>query len=65
MTTPFNGIQVIDGVVKAPQVHIGLSTDVDKPKDPANGECLIQMDTSKILFYDADGEQWLEWGASS
>ena len=64
MLTPLNGIQEIDGVVKAPQTWIGLSTDA-KPADPANGECIIQMDTSKILFYDTTGESWKEWGASS
>ena len=62
MVTPESAIQIVDGVVKAPQTHFGLSTD-DKPADPANGECFIAMDTSKIYFYDADGEQWLEWGA--
>lgn len=65
MTTLENGVQVIEGVVKSPQTWIGLSTDNNKPENPANGECIIQMDTGKILFYDADGEQWLEWGAST
>ena len=36
MLTPLNGIQEIDGVVKAPQTWIGKSTDA-KPADPANG----------------------------
>ena len=64
MVTVENGIQIVDGVVKAPQTHFGLSTD-DKPEDACNGECFIAMDTSKIYFYDADGESWLEWGAST
>lgn len=63
MLTPLNGIQEIDGVVKAPQTWIGKSTDA-KPADPANGECVITFD-GKILFYDAESAEWVEWGASS
>lgn len=62
MMTIQNGIQVVDGVVKAPQTWIGLSTD-DKPENPANGECILEIDTGKIYFYDAAGERWIEWGA--
>lgn len=42
----------------------GLSTDT-KPTgaEVANGSCFLELDTSKIYFYDADGGQWLEWGA--
>ena len=44
----------------------GLSTD-EKPADAevANGSCFLEMDTGKIYFFDADGSQWLEWGASA
>ena len=44
----------------------GLSTDT-KPTgaEVANGSCFLEMDTSKIYFYDADNAQWLEWGASA
>ena len=34
MVTPESGIQIVDGIVKAPQTHFGLSTD-KKPADPA------------------------------
>lgn len=45
------------------KTYFGLSTDT-KPTDGANnGDLFIEMDTSKIYFYDAAGEQWLEWGA--
>lgn len=42
----------------------GLSTDV-KPTgaEVANGSCFLEMDTSKIYLYDADGAEWQEWGA--
>ena len=40
----------------------GLSTD-DKPTDENNGTCFVEMDTSKIYFYDAANEEWLEWGS--
>lgn len=43
-------------------VYYGLSTD-DKPTTGVgNGSCFIEMDTSKIYFYDENGSQWLEWG---
>ena len=42
---------------------MGLSSDT-KPTDVsiANGSAFIEMDTSKVFFYDAAGSQWLEWG---
>ena len=40
----------------------GLSTD-EKPVSCGNGSVFIEMDTSKIYFFDAAGAQWLEWGA--
>ena len=44
----------------------GLSTDTKPTGDTvANGSCFLEMDTGKIWFYDADGAQWLEWGASA
>ena len=42
--------------------YVGLSTD-SKPSNANNGDCFLAMDTSKIYFYDATGEQWHEWGA--
>ena len=41
-------------------VFFGLSTDV-KPK-AENGSCFIELDDSKIFFYDGDSGQWIEWG---
>ena len=47
----------------------GLSTDT-KPTGSGvpNGSAFIEMDTSKIYFYDADGvagSEWIEWGAGT
>lgn len=48
------------------QVFMGLSTD-DKP--PAsktnNGAVFLEIDTSKIYFFDAENAEWLEWGGSN
>lgn len=44
----------------------GLSTDT-KPTGTGviNGSAFIEMDTSKIYFYNATGEQWVEWSAGT
>ena len=44
----------------------GLSTD-SKPTGVAvaNGSVFLEMNTGKIYFYDAAGDQWLEWGAGA
>lgn len=38
-----------------------LSTDTKPTEGVGNGSVLIEMDTSKIWFFDAAGGQWLEW----
>lgn len=42
----------------------GLSTD-SKPvtEDVGNGSSFIEIDTSKVYFYDEANSQWREWGA--
>lgn len=42
----------------------GLSMD-SKPvtADVGNGSSFIEMDTSKVYFYDEANSQWREWGA--
>lgn len=44
-------------------VLFGLSTDT-KPTEGSisNGFMFIEMDTSKLYFYDAEGKRWLAWG---
>ena len=46
----------------ASSAYAGLSTD-SKPEISENGSAFIEMDTGKLYFYDASGEQWLKWGA--
>ena len=38
-----------------------LSTDTKPTEHIANGSSLVEMDTGKVYFYDADNEQWLEF----
>ena len=47
------------------QTFFGLSTESKPTTGVGNGSALVEMDTSKIYFYDATGSQWLEWGASA
>lgn len=46
----------------------GLSTDNPKPTKALNGckngDCFIEMDTGKIYFFDAENEEWIEFGGS-
>lgn len=63
MITPDYGAQLIDGRYVRPVTFFGLSTDT-KPTDYiANGSVFIEMDTSKVYFFDAANSQWREWGA--
>lgn len=45
-------------------VYYGLSTDT-KPETALNGMVFIEMDTSKVYFFDAEHGQWLEWAGDS
>jgi len=50
----------------SPFTYYGLSTDTTKPTAGiGNGSCFIEMDTSKIYFFDEENAEWLEWGASN
>ena len=42
----------------------GLSTDTKPTTGVVNGSAFIEMDTSTIYFFDAAGNQWLEWGGA-
>ena len=42
-----------------------LSTDTKPTSGILNGSVLIEMDTSKVYFYDESGSQWLEFGGES
>ena len=66
MISIFRTVQYIDNVACVTSTYFGLSTDTPKPTDGVgNGSAFVEMDTSKVYFYDADGESWLEWGAES
>ena len=58
------GYKMINGVKKALYHYTGacLSSDT-KPTggDIANGSEAIEMDTSKVCFYDEAGELWREF----
>lgn len=63
MITVQNTVQYINNVACVISTYYGLSTDTPKPTDGVgNGSCFIEMDTSKIYFYDSDNSEWREWG---
>lgn len=65
MITPENGIQTSGGFYAAAVTYYGLSTDTPKPTTGvANGSAFIEMDTSKLYFYDSENSTWREWGGA-
>lgn len=64
MITPENGIQSSGGFYAAPCTYYGLSTDVKPTMGVANGSAFIEMDTSKLYFFDAANATWREWGGA-
>lgn len=50
-----------ENVVEAQRFY-GLSSE-EKPAAAPNGSCFVEMDTSKLYFYNAAGAAWVEWGA--
>lgn len=63
MVTQDRAQQTIIGGFTTNATYFGLSTDSKPSVGVGNGSCFLEMDTGKIYFYDADGSQWLEWGA--
>lgn len=63
MVTTDYGAQWVSNRYRRPVTLLGLSTDSKPTTNIANGSVFIEMDTSKIYFFDADGAQWIEWGA--
>lgn len=49
---------------KIQQVFFCLSTNTKPTEWVGNGDVLIEMDPSKVYLFDAEGAEWLEWGAS-
>ena len=59
-------VQYIDNKACVISTYYGLSTDTPKPTEGVgNGSAFIEMDTSKVYFFDVDSSTWLEWGAES
>lgn len=65
MITNDKNAQKINGKYVRPGKLFGLSTDVKPTANTANGAKFIEMDTSKVYFFDLDSTTWLEWGAES
>lgn len=59
MVTP--SVYIKDGKYMSAETLFGLSTD-SKPTSVANGTRFIEMNTSTIYFFDAEHDDWLEWG---
>ena len=53
---------MLDGVYNEPILIFCLKTDT-KPTHLPNGSCAIEMDTSKVYFFDKENSDWVEWGA--
>ena len=58
-------VQYINNVACVISIYYGLSTDTKPTEGVGNGSAFIEMDTSKVYFFDAGNSEWLEWGAES
>lgn len=58
-------VQYINNVACVISIYYGLSTDSKPTEGVGNGSAFIEMDTSKVYFFDAGNAEWLEWGAES
>lgn len=58
-------VQYINNVACVISTYYGLSTDSKPTEGVGNGSALIEMDTSKVYFFDAGNSEWREWGAES
>lgn len=45
--------------------YYGLSTDTKPGGTALNGRAFIEMDTSKLYFYNAESDTWEEWPGGS
>lgn len=55
------------GVHWTAELYFGLSTDT-KPVTVANGSAFIELDTSNLYFFNAEGssgEEWVEWAPAA
>lgn len=58
-------VQYINNVACVISTYYGLSTDSKPTEGVGNGSAFIEMDTSKVYFFDVGNSEWLEWGAES
>lgn len=58
-------VQYINNVACVISIYYGLSTDTKPTDGVGNGSAFLEMDTSKVYFFDAGNSEWLEWGAES
>lgn len=58
-------VQYINNVACVISTYYGLSTDSKPTEGVGNGSAFIEMDTSKVYFFDVDNITWREWGAAS
>lgn len=63
MITPENDSRWVYNDHWTPRTFYGLSTDTKPTEHIINGSVFIEMDTSKIYFFDEDGVEWKEWSA--
>lgn len=44
------------------QTIYGLSTDTKPTENVQNGSAFIEMNTSKVYFFNGETKAWIEWG---
>lgn len=64
MITPNNAVQYVDNVSCVQTTYCGLSADTKPTTGIANGSVFIEMDTSKLYFFDSANSAWREWGGA-
>lgn len=50
---------------RKPSTYYGLSSDAKPTKNVVNGSAFIEMDTSKIYFFDRENLEWDEFGGEN
>lgn len=61
MITPEYGAQKINNRYWRPKTYYGLSTDSKPTEGVANGSAFVEMDTSKLYFFDLENVTWILW----
>lgn len=61
MITPEYGAQKINNRYWRAKTYYGLSTDSKPTEGVANGSAFVEMDTSKLYFFDLENVTWILW----